>query len=86
MLNIDILIVVYFAHFQSLINCGIIFGGSLASMWNIFLIQKRVTRIMLGLGPRSSYSGGFKKLVILTVPSFYIHFETNSPIHSIDMR
>jgi hypothetical protein len=40
-------------------------------MRNIFLIQKSI-RIMLGLGPMRSGTGGFKKLDILTVPRLYI--------------
>ena len=55
-------------------------------MWNIFLIQTGIIRIMLGIGPRSSCRGELKKLHILTVPSLYMHFETNSPIHSIDKK
>jgi hypothetical protein len=71
-LNIDTLSIVYFAHFQSLINCGIIFCVSSQTMQNVFLIQKRIITIMLGLGPRSSCRGEFKKLDILTVPCLYI--------------
>jgi hypothetical protein len=71
-LNIDTLRIVYFAHFQSLINYGKNFWGSSSTMQNVFLIQKRIIRIMLGLGPRSSCRGGFKKLDILTFPSLYI--------------
>ena len=51
-LNIDALRIIYFAHFQSLINYGIIFWGSSSTMQNVFLIQKRIIRIMLDLGPR----------------------------------
>jgi hypothetical protein len=37
------------------------------------LIQKRVIRVMLRLGPWSSCSEGFKKLDILTIPCLYIY-------------
>jgi hypothetical protein len=63
-LNIDTLRIIYFAHFQSLINYGIIVWGSSSTMQNVFLIQKRIIRIMLGLDPTSSCRGGFKKLDI----------------------
>jgi hypothetical protein len=67
-------------------------------MQNVFLIQKRIIRIMLGLGPTSSCRGGFKKLDILTVPSLYIFalmmfvvnnpdsFQSNSSIYCISTR
>jgi hypothetical protein len=68
-------------------------------MHNIFLMQKKkIIRIMLGLGPRSSCRGAFRKLDILTVPSLYIYalmmfvinnpdsFQSNSTIHCINMR
>ena len=53
---------------------------------------------MLGLGPRSSCRGGFKKSDILIVPSVYIaaltefvvrnseNFQSNSSVHRIDIR
>ena len=51
----------------------IIFWGSYSSMGNIFIIQKRAIRIMLGLGRRSSCRGGFKQFDKLTVLSLYIY-------------
>jgi hypothetical protein len=97
-LNIVTSRIVYFAYFQSLVNYGIIFWGSSSTMHNIFLMQKRIIRIMLGLGPRSSCRGAFRKFDILTVPSLYIYalmmfavnnpdsFQSNSTIHCINMR
>jgi hypothetical protein len=64
----------------------------------VFMIQKRVLRIMLGIGTRSSCRTWFIKSDILTVPSFYIfsfmmfvvnnadNFQDYSPVHSINMR
>jgi len=40
---------------------------------NVFIVQKRAIRIMLGLGPRSSCREGFTKLDILRVPCLYIY-------------
>jgi hypothetical protein len=42
-------------------------------MRNVFLIQKWVVRIMLGLGHRGSSRETFKNLDMLTVPSVYIY-------------
>jgi hypothetical protein len=66
LLNIGTLRIVHFAHFQSLINYGIIFGGSSTTICNVFFIRKIIGRIMMGLGPRSYGRGRFKKLDILT--------------------
>jgi hypothetical protein len=70
-LNIVTLRIVYFAYFQSLVNYGN-FWGSSSTMHNVFLMQKRIIRILLGLGPRSSCRGAFRKLDILTVSSLYL--------------
>jgi len=60
--------------------------------------KKRIIRIRLGLGRRSSCRGVFKKLDTLTVPSLYIfaviilvlrnpnHFKIIPSIHSTDTR
>ena len=97
-LNIVTLRIVYFAYFQSLVNYGIIFWGSSSTMHNVFLMQNRIIRIVLGLGPRSSCRGVFRKLDVLTVPSLYIYalmmsvvnnpdsFQSNSTIHCIMTR
>jgi hypothetical protein len=67
-------------------------------MERVFLLQKRILRIILGLGPRCCCKGLFKNLDILPVPCLYIfslkmffvnspnNFQTNSALHSIDTR
>ena len=65
--------VVYFAHFYSQIGYGIIFWGSSSSMRNVFIIIKIAIRIILKLGPRSSFRVSLKKLDILTVPCLYVY-------------
>ena len=69
--NVKVLLMVYFAHFYSCISYGIIFWGLSSPVRNVFIIQKRAIRIMLRLGPRRSCRQGLKKLDILTIP-FYI--------------
>jgi hypothetical protein len=53
-LNIQSLRTVYFAHFHSLVNYGIIFWGNTSSMRTVFLTQKKIWRIMLGISAQSS--------------------------------
>ena len=96
--NVKMLHVVYFAHVHSQISYGIIFWGSSSSMRNVFIIQKRAVRIMLRMGPRSSYREGFKKLDILRVPCLYIYaltlfavknlniYQTNFSVHGVNTR
>jgi len=83
---------------SSPINYRIIFWGSSTNMHNVFLIQKIIKTNKLGLGPRSSSRGEFKKLDIQTVPSFYIfalmmfvlrnpdNFHINALIQSTEMQ
>jgi len=50
--NLNILQMVYFAHFYSQISYGIIFWGSSSSMRNVFIIQNRAIGNMLRLGQK----------------------------------
>lgn len=52
-LNTDTLKILYFGHFHTLIKYGIIFCGTATTMRKVFLIQKRIIRIMLGIDPMS---------------------------------
>jgi hypothetical protein len=67
-------------------------------MHKVFLIQKKIVRIVLGIGSRCSYRNWLKKLEILPVPSLYMfslmmfvvnnldEFQTNSSMHGINTR
>jgi hypothetical protein len=67
-------------------------------MKRVFLLQKRIIRIMLGLGPRCSCRPWFKKLDILPVTCLYIYslmsfvvdnqdlFQANSSVTCIKTR
>jgi hypothetical protein len=72
-LNTESLRVVYFAHFQSLILHTLIFWGTPTNMKRVYLLQKRLTRITLGIGPRCSCRSWFKKLDMLPVTCLYIY-------------
>jgi hypothetical protein len=97
-LTTDILRMVYFAYFHPILQYGIIFWGNLAHAQQIFKLQKRVVRVMSGMGPRSSCRNLFKKLNVLPVPCQYIlslmlfiidnqqDFFTNAHVHGLDTR
>jgi len=54
-LNPDVLHMVYFAYFHSIIQYGIIFWGNSTHAHQVFKLQKRVVRVMSSVGSRSSY-------------------------------
>jgi hypothetical protein len=97
-LNIDVLRIVYFANFHSVVEYGIIFWGNSFNIGNVFLLQKKVIRIMVGASSKCSCRSLFRKLDILTVPCSYIkslmlfvlknvdNYQTNSSIHTINTR
>ena len=72
-LNPDSLKLVYFAHIYSIVKYGIIFWGKQRDVNKLFILQKRVLRIMIGLSYRGSCRAWFKQLEILTVPCLYTH-------------
>lgn len=70
--NLDVLKIIYFSNFQSLLSYGIIFWGNSQHVNRVFVIQKLVLRIMMGMGYRESCRGMFKANNILTVHGLYI--------------
>jgi len=96
--NINTLKTIYFAYFHSIMSFGIIFWGNSTDSNNIFLLQKRVLRIIVGAKSRESCRTIFKKLQIMPMACQYIfsliiflvhnreNFVTNSTIHSINTR
>jgi hypothetical protein len=61
-LNIETLEVVYFAHFHSLIKSGVTIWGISTTIHKVFVVQKRILRTTLGIGPRSSCKGWSVKI------------------------
>jgi hypothetical protein len=51
---------------------GIIFWASAKDSIKVFLIQKKVMRLIAGVNKRVSCKGLFSEFRILTVPSLYI--------------
>lgn len=71
--DFDLLKMVYYANFHSILSYGIIFWGSSSFMNGIFVIQKRALRTMLHLGFRQSCRGFFRDNNILTTYGLYIY-------------
>ena len=70
---IDTLRVIYFAHIHIVINYGIIFWGSSSYANKVFILQKKIIRIITNTKPRDSCGEVFKKMEILTLYSKYIY-------------
>jgi hypothetical protein len=76
----------------------IVFWGNWTNMERVFLLQKNILRIMIGLGPRCCCKGLFKNLDTLPVPCLYSfslmlfvvnnpnNFQTSLMLHSINIR
>jgi hypothetical protein len=64
---------VYYAYFHSVISYGVIFWGNSSYVINIFHLQKRVVRIITGIGNRNSYRQIFTALKMLPLSSLYIY-------------
>jgi len=96
-LSQDSLKMVYYSCFHSIMTYGLIFWGNFHYS-NIFRLQKRIIRIIVGIRSRDSCREHFKKLKILPLQSQYIlslllfvvdngdYFEVNSEIHNINTR
>jgi hypothetical protein len=94
----DTLKMIYYSYFRSIMAYGIIFWGNSSSSNNIFRLQKRIIRIIMGARIRDSCRDLFKILNILPLQSQYIlslvlfavnnknNFKVNSEIHGINTR
>ena len=94
----EILKMIYYSYFHSLLSYGIILWGNSHFSDSIFKIQKRIIRVITNTGRRDSCRELYKKLQILTLPSQYIlsllvfvnknrsGFLSNSEIHDVNTR
>jgi hypothetical protein len=96
LLKVDTLKLVFFAYFHSTISYGVIFWGNSTDSKRVFIIQKKIIRIMAGVKRIISCRELFKKFSILPLVSEFLlsllsfvvnnmgKFQTNSDIHSIN--
>ena len=94
----ELLRMVYFSYFHSIMSYGIIFWGNSHHSVNIFKIQKRIIRIITNSNRYDTCRPLFKQLRILPLPSQYIFsilifvvtnkklFQLNSQVHNIHTR
>lgn len=72
-IDLELLKLVYYSNFQSILSYGIIFWGNSSYVSGLFVVQKRALRTVLHLGYRESCRGFFKSNNILTVYGLYIY-------------
>ena len=72
LLHHDVVRMIYFSYFHSVMKHGIIFWGNSSHSDKVFRIQKRALRIIYGRRKRESCRPLFKKLEILTLTREYI--------------
>ena len=64
--------IIYYANIHSIISYGIIFGGNSPNVNKLFILQKKIVRIISNIAPRDSCGQAFKNLKIMTLHSQYI--------------
>jgi hypothetical protein len=96
--SLDTLKVIYFAHIHSIISYGIILWGSFCYANKVFILQKKIIRIIMNTRPRDSCREIFKNMEIMTLYSQHIYslilyavnnkhlFNTNNEIHTYRTR
>jgi hypothetical protein len=90
--------IIYYDSVHSIMTYGIIFWGTSAEANKVFLIQKKILRIIYNIRPRDSCREIFKENQIFTFVSQYIYslllfamknlhwFNLNSEIHQYSTR
>jgi hypothetical protein len=98
MVPLDTLKVIYSAHIHSVISYGIIFCDSSSYANKVFILQKKIIRIITNIRPRDSCREVFKNMEIMTSYSQYIYslilytgnnkylFSINNEIHKYSTR
>jgi hypothetical protein len=72
-INQKTVLMVYYANFHSFICYGIIVWGNSSYAINVYYLQKRMIRIIAGIGNRTSCKQSFIALNVLTLSSLYIY-------------
>jgi hypothetical protein len=97
-LSRDTLKMIYYAYFHAIMTYGLVFWGNSSHSGNIFKLQKRIIRIIMGTRPSDSCRELFKVLKILPLTSQCIFslalfvannrslFKENSEAHNIKTR
>jgi hypothetical protein len=98
LVTLDTLRAIYFSHVHSIMSYGIMFWGGFTNVQKVFLMLKRIIRVMMNRRPRDSCRKIFKTMEIMTFYSQYIYalllfminnknvFMTNNELHEYKTR
>ena len=65
--------IIYYAHVHSILSYGIIFWGNSSFAHKVFVMQKRIIRVLANAGPRASCRVIFRNMKIFTLYSQYVY-------------
>jgi uncharacterized membrane protein len=82
-LSITAFKMVYYAFFHSIITYGLIFWGNTTNSVQVFKLQKRVIRIMVGAA--DSCKKIFRSSQILPLPSLYIYYLVMYIVNNLEL-
>jgi hypothetical protein len=68
--------IIYYAYIHSILSYGIIFWGRSSNVNKLFILEKKIVRIITNTGVRESCREAFKHMEIMTLYSQYL-FLTN---------
>jgi len=97
-LPIEILKIIYFAHFHTVMSYSVIFWGNCSYAKKVFIFQKKIIRIITNTRPRDSCWETFRNMQIMTLYSQYVYsllfftvdnkhiFTANNEIHKYNTR
>jgi hypothetical protein len=83
--NISTLKMIYFAHFHSLLEYGVVFWGNSTGSVKVLKLQKRVISLMTGSNARTSRRPLFSTLGIMTLSSQHIFSPMRYLTHSLEL-
>jgi hypothetical protein len=89
---------IYYSYFSTVMSYGLLFWGNSPQSSRVFIMQKKIIRIMTNCSTRVSCRSLFRRLEILPLASQYIlsllrfiinntnHFTLNSDKHNLNLR
>jgi hypothetical protein len=98
LMSLDSIKIIYYASVNLILKYGILFWGNATLNRSIFIIKKRIIRVMTGVGKFDLCRDSFKKLQMLSLQSQYIfslllfivnnnnYFKFDMVIHNINIH
>jgi hypothetical protein len=64
---------IYYAYIHSILNCSVIFWGRSSNVKKLFILQKKIVRIITNTGVRESCREAFKNMEIMMYSQYISH-------------